>query len=230
MKFIDSHTGGEPTRVIIEGGPDLGDGDLQERLDNLRNHHDDFRSSVINEPRGWDAMVGALLCEPHDKTCDAGVIFFNNVGYLGMCGHGTIGLAVTLYEIGRVGIGNLKLETPVGVVDVELESANRVSIRNVPSYRYKKSVDVPVDGFGTVSGDIAWGGNWFFLIEESPVTLDKSNLKELTGFCLKVRSSLEENRIRGEGQGEIDHIELSGSSNTSRIEFKELCALPGRSI
>ena len=129
--------------------------------------------------------------------------------------------------MGRVGIGNLKLETPVGVVDVELESANRVSIRNVPSYRYKKSVDVPVDGFGTVSGDIAWGGNWFFLIEESPVTLDKSNLKELTSFCLKVRSSLEENRIRGEGRGEIDHIELSGPSNTVGVNAKNFVLCPG---
>ena len=227
MKFIDSHTGGEPTRVIIDGGPDLGDGDLQERLDNLRNHHDDFRSSVINEPRGWDAMVGALLCEPHDKTCDAGVIFFNNVGYLGMCGHGTIGLAVTLYEMGRVAIGNLRLETPVGVVEVELETANRVSIRNVPSYRYKKDVEVQVDGFGSIYGDIAWGGNWFFLIEETPLILDQSNLKELTAFCLKVRSSLEENRIRGEGQGEIDHIELSGPTNTAGLNSKNFVLCPG---
>jgi 4-hydroxyproline epimerase len=168
-----------------------------------------------------------LLCEPHDKTCDAGVIFFNNVGYLGMCGHGTIGLAVTLYEMGRVGLGALRLETPVGVVEVELHSANRVSIRNVPSYRFKKDVEVQVDGFGTVYGDIAWGGNWFFLIEETPLTLDKSNLKKLTDFCLQVRSLLEENRIRGEGQGEIDHIELSGPTNTAGLNSKNFVLCPG---
>ena len=155
VQFIDSHTGGEPTRVIVSGGPDLGTERLAQRMEIFQKEQDGFRRAVINEPRGWEAMVGALLCEPHDKTCDAGVIFFNNVGYLGMCGHGTIGLAVTLYEMGRVGLGTLRLETPVGIVEVELHSSNQVSVRNVPSYRYKKAVQVNVEGFGKITGDIA---------------------------------------------------------------------------
>ena len=227
VQFIDSHTGGEPTRVIVNGGPDLGTERLAQRMEIFQKEQDGFRRAVINEPRGWEAMVGALLCEPHDTSCDAGVIFFNNVGYLGMCGHGTIGLAVTLYEMGRIGLGTLRLETPVGIVEVELHSANQASILNVPSYRYKKSVQVEVEGVGKVTGDIAWGGNWFFLINESPIFLKKSNLKELTDFCLKVRKALEENRITGEGQGEIDHIELSSPSNITGVNGKNFVLCPG---
>ena len=129
VDYVDSHTGGEPTRVIVKGGPDLGSGEFTEKLNRFKNENDEFRRAVINEPRGCEAMVGALLCEPTDKSCEAGVIFFNNVGYLGMCGHGTIGLAVTLHEMGRAELGTIRLDTPVGVVEVELHSSNRVSIQ-----------------------------------------------------------------------------------------------------
>src|SRR5215475_4624006 len=164
IHVIDSHTGGEPTRVIVSGGPDLGNGTIQERLDRFRARFDHVRSAVVNEPRGNDAIVGALLCEPHDPTCDAGVIFFNNVGYLNMCGHGTIGLAVTLAHMGRLKGGTLRLDTVCGTVEARLVDRNRVAIRNVASYRNAAQVAVDAPGVGEVYGDIAWGGNWFFLI------------------------------------------------------------------
>ena len=227
VQFIDSHTGGEPTRVIVSGGPDLGTERLAQRMEIFQNEQDGFRRAVINEPRGWEAMVGALLCEPHDKTCDAGVIFFNNVGYLGMCGHGTIGLAVTLYEMGRVGLGTLRLETSVGIVEAELHSANRVSIRNVPSYRYKKAVQVDVGGFGEITGDIAWGGNWFFLVEDSPLNLDSQKIKELTEFALHIRLALEGAGICGENGGVIDHIELFEPSPLEGVQSRNFVLCPG---
>ena len=227
VQFIDSHTGGEPTRVIVSGGPDLGTERLAQRMEIFQKEQDGFRRAVINEPRGWEAMVGALLCEPHDKTCDAGVIFFNNVGYLGMCGHGTIGLAVTLYEMGRVGLGTLRLETPVGIVEAELHSANRVSIRNVPSYRYKKAVQVEVEGFGKITGDIAWGGNWFFLVEGCPLNLDSQKIKELTECTLRIRSALEDAGICGEDGGVIDHIELFGPSPLEGVQSRNFVLCPG---
>ena len=227
VQFIESHTGGEPTRVIVNGGPDLGTEGLAQRMEIFQKEQDGFRRAVINEPRGWEALVGALLCEPHDKTCDAGVIFFNNVGYLGMCGHGTIGLVVTLYEMGRVGLGTLRLETPVGIVEAELHSANRVSIRNVPSYRYKKAVQVDVEGFGKITGDLAWGGNWFFLVEDSPLPLDSQKIKELTEFTLHIRSALEGAGIYGENGGVIDHIELFGPSPLEGVQSRNFVLCPG---
>src|SRR6478735_8172211 len=165
IKVIDSHTGGEPTRLVISGGPDLGDGSLAARLERFRAEHDDFRSAVVNEPRGSDVMVGALLCEPGDPSCAAGVIFFNNVGYLGMCGHGTIGLVATLAHLGRLRPGAHRIETPAGVVTATLHGSGEVSVANVPSYRTRKGAAVDVDGLGRVTGDVAWGGNWFFLVE-----------------------------------------------------------------
>src|SRR5437660_1476755 len=164
VQIIDSHTGGEPTRVVVAGGPDLGRGTMAERRVRFQQAHDAFRSALINEPRGSDVLVGALLCEPVDPNCVAGVIFFNNVGFIGMCGHGTIGLAVTLAHMGRIKPGRHRLETPVGPVAFEYEGGHAVTLENVPSYRHAKDVTVSVEGFGPVTGDVAWGGNWFFLV------------------------------------------------------------------
>lgn len=133
IQTIDSHTGGEPTRVVIKGGPDLGTNNLTERLDSFRNHHDGYRRAILCEPRGSDVMVGALLCKPLDPSCIASVIFFNNVGYLGMCGHGTIGLAVTLGHLGMITKGNHNLETPIGKINFNFDGFNTVSLENVPS-------------------------------------------------------------------------------------------------
>lgn len=203
--MIDSHTGGEPTRVVISGGPPLGGGPLAERLDVFRRDFDRYRSAVVNEPRGSDAMVGALLCEPSDPTCSAGVIFFNNVGYLNMCGHGTIGLAVTLAHLGRMAPGVHRIETPVGIVEAELHGRNEVTVSNVPSYRSAAGVSFEVPGYGTVTGDVAWGGNWFFLVYSSPLEIDLANLEALTAYTWAIRQSVNAN-----GYPEVDHIELYG--------------------
>lgn len=197
ISIIDSHTGGEPTRVVVSGGPDLGNGPLTERVKLFREKHDQFRSAIVNEPRGSDAMVGALLCEPTDPTCVTGVIFFNNVDYLGMCGHGTIGLIVTLAHIGKIKPGEHRIETPVGIVTAKLNNDGSVSIDNVPSYR--KATGIVIDG---ISGDVAWGGNWFFLVDwKEEISL--KNIDRLTQITWDLRQKLNAN-----GYPEIDHVEL----------------------
>jgi len=226
IEVIDSHTGGEPTRVVISGGPDLGRGDLGTRRALFRDHFDDFRSAVCNEPRGSDTMVGALLCDPVDSSCAAGVIFFNNVGVLNMCGHGTIGLLVTLAHLGRIGPGTHKIETPVGIVEATLHGPHEVTIKNVPSYRFAKDVSVEVDGFGVIQGDIAWGGNWFFLVQDHPLVVEFANLEALTNFSVKIREGLDRQRITGENGGEIDHIEIFGPSPVGDSRNFVLC--PGK--
>ena len=208
MKVIDSHTEGEPTRVIVSGGPDLGNGSMRERIQRFAEDFDQVRRAVILEPRGSDALVGALLVEPTRDDCAAGVLFFNNTGYLGMCGHGSIGVAVTLAYLGRIGSGVTKLETPVGVVAVDLIDENTVTVENVASYRHRKDVTVNVPGVGQVCGDIAWGGNWFFLIKEAPCPIDLEHERELTRTALAVQSALRDQGITGRNGGEIDHIEF----------------------
>jgi len=220
LKAIDSHTGGESTRVIVSGFPDLGDGTMAERLEVFRRDQDHLRTAIVREPRGHDAIVGAILCDPVNIYSAAGVIFFNNVGYLGMCGHGTIGLIKTLEYLGRITTGTHKIETPVGNVEAELNSDGSVSITNVPSYRYKKDVEVDVPRHGMVVGDIAWGGNWFFLIGEHDQTIDLANLEALTDFTVAVLNALTQNEVKGENGAEIDHIELfSPSPNADSRNF-----------
>jgi 4-hydroxyproline epimerase len=224
---IDSHTGGEPTRVVVSGGPDLGRGPMSERLRRLRESHDRFRSAVVNEPRGSDVLVGALLLEPEDPSAAAGVIFFNNVGYLGMCGHGTIGLLATLQYLGKARNGVHKIETPVGDVTVTLEDRGVVTVENVPSYRHAHAVRVDVEGHGPVTGDVAWGGNWFFLVEDHGQTIDLANVERLTGFATRVRRALEREGVTGAGGGEIDHIELFGPPSLAGAHSKNYVLCPG---
>ncbi|HZT41695.1 MAG TPA: 4-hydroxyproline epimerase [Chthonomonadaceae bacterium] len=225
---IDSHTGGEPTRAVISGGPDLGPGSAAEKLAVFRSQYDAFRSAVVNEPRGSDVLVGALLTEPADSTCAAGVIFFNNVGFLGMCGHGTIGLIVTLAYLGQIGPGDHRIETPVGVVTARLHDTGAVSVRNVPSYRYAKGVCVPVEGYGTLTGDVAWGGNWFFLVEGHGQALVSANLESLTDFTWRIRQALAREGITGAGGQEIDHIELFAPSETPGVDSRNFVLCPGK--
>ena len=223
IQAIDSHTGGEPTRVVVGGFPDLGAGTMAERLDVFRREQDELRSAVVCEPRGHDAVVGALLCEPINPDSAAGVIFFNNVGYLGMCGHGTIGLVKTLEYMGRITAGTHKIETPVGTVEAELGADGMVTITNVPSYRYAKDVVVEVPGIGNVTGDIAYGGNWFFLIGEHALTIELANLEQLTDFSVAVRNALTTNNIAGADGAEIDHIELFSPTPTADSRNFVLC-------
>lgn len=229
VRVIDSHTGGEPTRVVIEGGPDLGAGSMAERLARFRDEHDQFRSAVVNEPRGSDVMVGALLCQPLDSACVTGVIFFNNVGYLGMCGHGTIGLVVTLAHCGLIGPGEHFIETPVGRISARLHDSGEVSVFNVPSYRYREGVTVEVPGIGPVTGDIAWGGNWFFLVEEHGQLLELGRVDELTAFTSQVMEALVAQGITGEHGQIIDHIELFGAASHPYLDSRNFVLCPGKS-
>jgi 4-hydroxyproline epimerase len=225
IRAIDSHTGGEPTRVIIDGFPDLGNGTMSERLGVFRDRYDNLRSAVVCEPRGHKAIVGALLCPPVDRAAAAGVIFFNNIGYLGMCGHGTIGILKTLEYLGRISPGVHKIETPVGPIEADLDRNGSVSITNVASYRYAKDVTVRVKGYGVVTGDIAYGGNWFFLIGEHDQQIDLANLEQLTNFSVAVRNALTASNVTGADGAEIDHIELFSLS--PRADSRNFVLCPG---
>ncbi|CAN5204014.1 4-hydroxyproline epimerase [soil metagenome] len=223
IRAIDSHTGGEPTRVIIDGFPDLGNGTMAERLEIFRRDHDKLRSAIVCEPRGHDAVVGAILCEPVDPDATAGVIFFNNVGYLGMCGHGTIGLVKTLEYIGRIGAGTHQIETPVGTIEAGLDGNGFITITNVASNRHVKNVEVEVPGHGGVIGDIAYGGNWFFLVGDHSLKIELSNLDALTDFTVAIRNALIANKITGAEGAEIDHIELFAATPTADSRNFVLC-------
>lgn len=228
IQVIDSHTGGEPTRVIIEGGPDLGGSDLLQRRDLFREQYDHVRSAAINEPRGSDVLVGALLTPPTDPTCVAGVIFFNNVGYLNSCGHGTIGLMVTLAHLGRIEPGEHRIETPIGIVTATLEENNHVTLQNVPSFRYRKDVAIEVENHGTIKGDVAWGGNWFFMVNDHGQELSVSRIDQLTDFTWRIRQALERDGITGENGGHIDHIDLFGPPTSPDADSKNFVLCPGK--
>jgi 4-hydroxyproline epimerase len=228
VRVIDSHTGGEPTRAVVSGGPNLGSGPLAERLRRFRGEHDSFRSAVVNEPRGSDVMVGALLCEPVDPACATGVIFFNNVGYLGMCGHGTIGLVATLAFMKRIQPGEHRIETPVGTVSAVLHANGEVTVNNVASYRLAANVEVEVPPYGRVHGDVAWGGNWFFLVRDHRMELALNNIEELTDFTWAIRQALARQGITGAGNQEIDHIELDGPSPLPSVDCKNFVLCPGK--
>jgi len=228
IRIIDSHTGGEPTRVVIDGGPDLGSGSIALRRERLRSRFDAFRSGVVNEPRGSDVLVGALLCEPEDPTCSAGVIFFNNVGIIGMCGHGTIGLAVTLAHLGRIESGRHRIDTAVGTVTAELHDRNRVTVSNVASYRSQAGLRVAVPGHGEVVGDVAWGGNWFFLADAGSTPVRPENTDALTDFAWRLRQALAAAGIRGDDGGEVDHIELFGTASSPTLNSRSFVLCPGK--
>lgn len=223
IRIIDSHTGGEPTRVVISGGPELGGGTVAEQLKVFREQQDRFRSAIVNEPRGSDVLVGALLVEPSDRTCAAGAIFFNNVGYLGMCGHGTIGLVVTLAHVGRIQAGEHRIETPVGVVTAVLNPEGTVAVDNVPSYRKAKAVAVNVPGVGSVTGDVAWGGNWFFLLDRHDLEPDLANSEQLTDFAWRIRQA-----VNAQGFPEVDHVELVGPPKTAGADARNFVLCPGK--
>ena len=227
MRFVDSHTEGEPTRVIVDGGPPLGDGSLAERLARFAKAFDHVRRLTVNEPRGHDALVGALLCEPADPSCAAGVIFFNNVGFLGMCGHGTIGLAVTLAHMGRIRPGRHRFETPVGIVGVNLLDDHTATVENVESYRHARALAVEVAGLGIVRGDVAWGGNWFFLTETAPCDVTLADAGALSLAATAIRDTLATQGVTGRDGAMIDHIEMFAPSNSPGSHSRNFVLCPG---
>ncbi len=229
LQVIDSHTEGEPTRVVISGGPDLGNCSMAEKSRRFREEHDWLRSAICNEPRGHDAMVGAFICEPHEPDCICGVIFFNNLSTLNMCIHGTIGLAVTLAHIGKIGPGSHRIDTPVGVVVATLHEDGSVAVANVPSYLIAADVSVEVPGHGIVHGDVAWGGNWFFLTDHQGPGVDFANLEALTDFAWQVRKALKEHCITGDDGMEIDHIEVfTTPSDSTKADSRNFVLCPGK--
>ena len=227
VHVIDSHTEGEPTRVVVRGGPPLGDGPLSARRERFRRQYDGFRRAIVDEPRGSEAVVGALLCSPHDPGCSVGVVFFNNVGYLGMCGHGTIGLVVTLAYLGQLKPGPTRVETPVGPVVAEFRGEGRVTVGNVLSFRSRTHVPLEVPGFGSVEGDVAWGGNWFFLVDGSPWELRPQNTRLLSEYCRAILESLARRGVTGSDGSRIDHIELSGPPERAENQSRNFVLCPG---
>jgi 4-hydroxyproline epimerase len=223
IRVIDSHTGGEPTRLVMEGGPDLGEGPLSERVQRFREQFDRYRSAIVNEPRGSDVIVGALLCKPHRADCQIGVIFFNNVGYLGMCGHGTIGLVASLAHAGKLGVGALQIDTPVGAVEARLCEDGQVEVANVPSYRKAHRAVIDVPSVGKVTGDVAWGGNWFFLAEGTAHNVAPDNLEALTQLAWTVRQA-----VNAQGYPEVDHVELFGPGSTADAGSRNFVLCPGK--
>jgi proline racemase len=223
IHVIDSHTAGEPTRLVIEGGPDLGEGPLAQRVQRFRSEFDRYRSAIVNEPRGSDPVVGALLVKPHHPDCTVGAIYFNNVGYLGMCGHGTIGLIASLEHAGKLAPGTLKIDTPVGPVEAELMPDGRISVANVPSYRTAQKVAVNVPGLGTVEGDVAWGGNWFFLVSQHAQTIDLRHVDAMTEFTSRVREEL-----NAQGFPLVDHVELFAASPAPGAHSRNFVLCPGK--
>lgn len=231
VRVIDSHTEGEPTRVVVAGGPDLGGGDLAARRRVFAERFDRFRSGVVCEPRGYDAMVGALLVEPAGDAL-AGVVFFNNVGTLGMCVHGTIGVAETLHALGRLPAGRSKLETPVGEVWIERAPDGLVSVENVPSWRHARAVEVATARHGTLAGDVAWGGNWFFLVDRDGPgghgrELSTRALRELSELTIDALESLARAGITGADGAPIDHVELFAPPARADADSKNFVMCPG---
>lgn len=227
IRYVDSHTGGEPTRLVLEGFPELSALPLAQRVTELHDKFDHFRAAVASEPRASDVVVGALLMSAVEPGSVASVIFFNNVGYLGMCGHGTIGVIATLQHLGKISHGVHRLDTPVGTVCCTLHADGKVSIENVLSYRYRKSVRVDVDGFGAVTGDIAWGGNWFFLVDASDRKVDVSAIDSLLTFATAVRRALSKANITGRDGAEIDHVELFGLPSRTDLNSRNFVLCPG---
>lgn len=227
IQVIDSHTGGEPTRIIIDGGPDLGTGSLAERLEIFRDQFDEIRSAVVNEPRGSDVLVGGLLCEPVDPASSAGIIFFTTVGFLGMCGHGTIGLIITLKHLGRIESGRHRIETPIGLIAIELSDDGMVSVHNVPSYRLHHNVTVDVPDYGQVTGDVAWGGNWFFLVKDTDEELVLDNARHLIRVTTRIRDAVARQGVTGANGSYVDHVELFGPPTNPENRSRNFVLCPG---
>lgn len=228
ITVVDTHTGGEPTRVVVAGGPDLGSGPLAVRSERFRQEFDHFRTAIVCEPRGSNVLVGALLCEPHEPGCAVGAIFFDNAGVLGMCGHGTLGVTVALGHLGRLAAGDCRFDTPVGTVGVTYDGRHSAAVENVASYRHAAGVRVTLPDVGTIVGDVAWGGNWFFLTNAPPdLPLDSESIPGLTDYATRIRRALHRQGIAGKNGAIIDHIELMGPPANPANHARNFVLCPG---
>jgi len=220
IRVIDSHTGGEPTRTIVSDVPLVGSS-VAERLTDMQNRFDDLRKALIHEPRGSEVMVGALLLPPIDSRNTAGVIFFNNVGYLGMCGHGTIGVVETLRWLGKLQPGVHVLETCVGEVQVLLHEDRRVTLDNVPSYRIAKDLPVTLSSGETLLADIAYGGNHFALV-------DISHTDSMSrGPNILIQLSTEILQLVRHSYPDVDHVELFDRPSSPKWNSRSFVLCPG---
>ncbi len=229
IQIVDTHTGGEPTRVVVTSPIELDAPTMCGRRTQFLQRFDDYRRAIACEPRGSDVMVAALLTPPVSPGSVAGVIFFNNVGYLGMCGHGTMGVAVALAHLGRIGPGTHSLDTPVGSVQFEIKSTETgtVSVANVPSYRLATRVALQLEQ-GRVHGDIAWGGNWFFICDDPGLPVDLQHLEQLNALARTMRLELTRQGITGADGAEIDHVELVGPPSDRQLaDAKNFVLCPG---
>lgn len=227
IEVVDSHTEGEPTRLVIDGWPEVQGATMHERREYVRVHHDFLRRAVVQEPRGHDAVVGALLTEPVEHGSIAGVIFFNNAGYLGMCGHGLIGVVRSLEVLSRVAPGTVRIDTPVGTVSADLHDDGSVTLENVPAYVHALDVEVRVPELGALIGDVAWGGNWFFLTKLGSIELTVENVEPLRAATMAIASTLHAAGITGAGGAEIDHVELFGLPRDSAHNSRNFVLCPG---
>jgi len=227
MTVVDSHTEGEPTRVVVEGWPPLSAPTMEGRREELIRRDDALRRAVVLEPRGHEAVVGALLTPPVTPGAAAGVVFFNNVGPLWMCGHGLIGVVRTLEFLGRIGPGRVGVDTPAGPVSAELEASGFVTIENVPAFCHSKDVSVDVAGFGRVTGDVAWGGNWFFLTKLPGERVELSNVSRLGSVASAILRALRDGGVTGKDGGEIDHVEIFGPPGRPDADSRNYVLCPG---
>lgn len=222
IRAVDSHTGGEPTRVVLSGGPELGPGNVAEQTQRFRQDHDAFRRAICCEPRGSDILVSALLCPSPDPSCTSGIIFFNNVGYLGMCGHGTIGVVATLAHLRQIQPGTHRFETPAGIITTTLHPDGSVSVQNVASWRQATHVAVQTQNYGTLHGDIAYGGNWFFLTHDHQLPIQPDNVANLTALAVELRQA-----INTQGYPDVDHIKLLAPPSSPQAHSRSFVLCPG---
>jgi 4-hydroxyproline epimerase len=227
MLVVDSHTEGEPTRVIVEGWPQPQGSTMQERRDDLRRNHDHLRTALVCEPRGHAAMVGALITDAVTAEAAAGVIFFNNTGYLGMCGHGIMGVVRTLCHLGRLAPGATLFDTPAGTVATTLDMNGAVTVRNVTSYCHARDVEIDAGGWGTVRGDVAYGGNWFFIGQLESVSLEAGRIPELLQATRAIQHAVRAAGVTGSGGADIDHIELTAPPGRAGTDARNFVLCPG---
>lgn len=227
IDVIDSHTGGEPARIVIGGWPEPAGISMEEKLHFVKENQDHIRQAVVCEPRGHDAVVGALLTAPVNEGSICGVIYFNDVGYLGMCGHATMCLAETLKFMGKIQSGKISIDTPVGTVEALIDDSGLVTVRNVTPRLMKSDLEINVPGLGTCLGDVVYGGNWFYLVSSLSLSLDKSNIDELLRVTKDIRAALVRHGVTGDDGHQVDHIELFDKPVNERAHSKNFVLCPG---